>query len=265
VKLSRVHLPLVVALLLCGALFAYGPIVQPAHYHEFADQSVLMGIPHGADVWSNAGFACLGAWGMLRLWPVRHEDFLKNQWPGYSLFLIGLMLTAIGSSFYHLAPDNFWLVWDRLPISLTCAGLLAAVRAESVANADCSRDTILLAILAVAGVGWWYVTDQRGMGDLRPYLLLQALTLTLIPLWQTIYHAPARDRVAFGVAVLLYLVAKVTELQDQEVLAALGVMTGHTLKHLLSAAAAAVIVTRLVSRARERQSITRARARSLSC
>ncbi|MDM5181921.1 hypothetical protein PO883_32625 [Massilia sp. DJPM01] len=35
--------------------------------------------------------------------------------------LIGL--TAFGSSWYHLAPDDTRLVWDRLPIALACVSL----------------------------------------------------------------------------------------------------------------------------------------------
>ena len=46
-------------------------------------------------------------------------------------------------------------------------------------------------------------------------------------------------------ALLVYVGAKAAELYDRELFAALGVMSGHTLKHLLSALAAAVIVVRL--------------------
>ncbi|HEU4372715.1 MAG TPA: hypothetical protein VFS02_04450 [Telluria sp.] len=92
---------------------------------------------------------------------------------GYRLFLVGLLLTAVGSSSYHLAPDNARLVRDRLPIALACAGLLADVRAECRANTDARAVTAWLALFAVASVAWWAVTEQRGAGDLRPYLLLQ--------------------------------------------------------------------------------------------
>ena len=54
-----VHLPLVVTVSLGALLLAHGPIAQFAHYHEFADQSVLLGVPHAADVLSNLGFAAV--------------------------------------------------------------------------------------------------------------------------------------------------------------------------------------------------------------
>ena len=82
------------------------------------------------------------------------------------MFLIALTLTAAGSSYYHLAPDNARLVWDRLPIALACAGLLAGVRAETHAGSDRQLYTGVLAIVAVASVVWWYFTELHGAGDL---------------------------------------------------------------------------------------------------
>lgn len=244
------HVPLAVTIVLSGALLIHGPIAQLDHYHDFADSSVFAGIPHAGDVLSNIAFGLIAVWGIVRLWPLRQHAALKAGWSGYRLFLIALLLTAFGSSYYHLAPDNTRLIWDRLPIALACAGLLAAVRSENVPDAHAGRAAIALSLCAVASVGWWAWTDRHGVGDLRPYLLLQGLPLILIPLWQTIHRAPRADRLAFGAALLLYIAAKIAELHDRELLAALGIMSGHTLKHLLAAAAADVIVTRLVARVR---------------
>ena len=231
----------------CG-LWLHGPIPQLPHYHEFADQRVLLGITHGADVLSNVGFAAVGLWGLLRLWPSRRQPELARGWPGYLVFLIALLLTALGSSFYHLDPDNGRLVWDRLPIALACAGLLAAVYAESCPGVDGRRATVLLAFAAVLSVTWWYITERKGQGDLRPYLLLQALPLVLIPLWQAIHGAARADRAAFGVAIALYAAAKVAELHDHDVLRALGWISGHTTKHFLATASAAVLIDHLLWR-----------------
>jgi len=232
------------------ALLLYGPIVQPLHYHEFADTRALLGLPNAADVLSNAGFAVVGAWGLVALWPARHHPALAAGWPGYVLFLIALILTAAGSSYYHLAPDDARLAVDRLPIALACAGLLAAVRAETRADASAARWTVFLAAGAVASVGWWIFTNKLGQGDLRPYLLLQALPLLLIPLWQAAYHAPKDDRIAFATAIALYVLAKAAELSDHALFRALGSMSGHTLKHLAACVAAAVLVMQLRRRVR---------------
>jgi hypothetical protein len=249
---------LLIVAMVCG-LWLHGPIPQWPHYHDFADQRVLLGVPHGADVFSNLGFAAVGVLALVRLWPARRHPRLVRGWPGYQLFLMALVLTAIGSGFYHLHPDNGRLIWDRLPIALACAGLLAAVYAESCPRANSSSTTVLLALAAVLSVAWWYVTDQQGEGDLRPYLLLQALPLVLIPLWQAVHGAPRDDRVAFGVAIALYAVAKAAELHDREVLQALGWISGHTIKHLLATASGAVLAYHLLGRVGQAALRTRGR------
>ena len=244
------RLPLLVTVLLAAAALFHGPIHQPAGYHDFADQTLRFGVPHFCDVTSNLGFALAAFWGWIRLAPLRAHPELRCGWAGYRLFLIGLLLTALGSSWYHLAPDNASLVWDRLPIALACAGLLAGVWGD-VRRRESGKLVSWLALGAVLSVAWWYFTDlvgNGGNGDLRPYLLLQLLPILLIPLWQWIYRMPGADRLAFGSALAIYVVAKFAELGDHEIAAALGPITGHTLKHLLATAAAALIVGRLVFR-----------------
>ena len=249
-KSLQPRLPLLITILLAAAALFHGPIHQPAGYHDFADQTLRFGVPHFCDVTSNLGFALAALWGWIRLAPLRAHPELRCGWAGYRLFLAGLLLTALGSSWYHLAPDNAGLVWDRLPIALACAGLLAGVWGD-VRRRESGKLTSWLALAAVASVAWWYFTDlagNGGNGDLRPYLLLQLLPILLIPLWQWIYRMPGADRLAFGSALAIYVVAKFAELGDHEVAAVLGPVTGHTLKHLLATAAAALIVGRLVFR-----------------
>ena len=248
-KLPLHQMPLVVTLLLAAAALFHGPIHQPDGYHDFADQSRVWGVPHFCDVTSNLGFALAAFWGWITLGPAREHPGLRHGVSGYRLFLAGLFLTALGSTWYHLAPDNARLVWDRLPIALACAGLLAGVLGD-VRRRDSSGMAGLLALAAVASVAWWYFTDLAGAGDLRPYLLLQGLPILLIPLWQWIHKAPTADRLAFGGALAIYIVAKLTEANDHAIAAVLGPITGHTLKHLLATGAAALIVGRLAYRVR---------------
>jgi hypothetical protein len=239
--------------LLCGlAMLVHGPIGQPANYHAFADHTDFLGIPYANDVLSNLGFALVGSWGILCLWPQRQHPALLAGRVGYGVFLIGLILTALGSAYYHLAPDNDRLLWDRLPIALACAGLLAGAWAETaLPKRYALAATCLLVIYAITSVFWWYVSELNGAGDLRPYLLLQILPIVLIPLWQAIYPSPLRDRLWFGAAFLLYVLAKLAELNDHELLAmSHALLSGHTLKHLLATAAAAALVHRLIERTR---------------
>jgi len=143
-------LPPLITLGAVAGLVAYGPIPQLANYHDFADRRVLLDVPHWGDVMSNAGFAFVGVWGLSVLQTLRRSGDQRAGMLGYGVFFGSLLLTAIGSSFYHWAPDNDRLVWDRLPIALACAGLLAAVRAESMQKTHEVAWTVVLAVAAVA-------------------------------------------------------------------------------------------------------------------
>jgi len=260
-RINRMHVPTWITVLACVLLAWHGPIAQPAHYHDFADQQMCYGIAHFADVVSNVGFALVALWGWWQLRPAAGRQSLRYGWAGYRLFLMGLFLTALGSAYYHLAPDNQRLVWDRLPIALLCAGLLAGVWGD-VWKKSSRLMALGLGVAAVCSVGWWHVTEQAGAGDLRPYLLLQGLPLVLIPVWQWAHGAPRADRLAFAGAVLLYVLAKFAELADHQIAAITGGLTGHTAKHLLATVAAALIVARLVRRS---ACVTNAGCKALPC
>ena len=244
--------PAAVIVLSALVLLLVGPIAQPAGYHDFADRRTVLGVPNAADVLSNAGFALVGLWGLARLWPSRRGPALASGWPGHCLFMVALLLVAAGSSYYHLAPDNFRIQWDRLPIALACAGLLAGVYPELEPRANGKLWAALLATAAVLSVLWLGTT-----GDLRPYALFQASPLLLIPLWHAIYRAPREDRIAYGAAILVYVFARVAEIYDREIYSALGWMSGHTTKHLLAALASGVLVLQLVRRAERVQATSR--------
>lgn len=234
------RLPLLVTLGAAIAMLLHGPIAQLPHYHDFADQHAWLGVPNAADVFSNLGFFIVGIWGLLRL---RSAAPTLPGLSGYRLFLVALVLTAAGSGFYHLAPDNDRLLWDRLPIALACVGLLAGVRTQT--HGGTKYDVRLFAAAAVFSVFWWYIPERNGAGDLRPYLLLQALPLVLIPLWLWIYRSPRIDWIYFGGAIVLYIAAKAAELHDHDILHTTGVVSGHTLKHLLATGAAATLTARI--------------------
>lgn len=213
----------VFALVLVAAALLYGPITQPAGYHAFADQRTLFGIAHFADVVSNLGFLLVGLWGLSRRGTLEH-----------TIFCAAIALTALGSTWYHLAPDDQRLIWDRMPIALACAALLAA----SLRDGYRMRAALLpLMCCGIASVLWWSYS-----GDLRPYLLLQLAPLVLIPALQWESRASIASRKAFALAILLYVLAKVCELADAAVFDALDLVSGHTVKHLLATAAAWVLV-----------------------
>jgi hypothetical protein len=229
--LLRSHAPWLAATALAAGFLAAGPIPQAAHYHAFADVRALGGLPNAADVLSNLGFLLVGLVGLML--PARRE-------PAYAMLCAALVATALGSSWYHLAPDDARLVWDRLPIALACAAVLARTLGDGDGRGGRGGWGGWLAPLSLWAVGsvWWW----RWSGDLRPYLLLQVLPLAVAPLLQWRRGAPARERRLFGLAVMLYVAAKLCEVADHALLDTLAVVSGHTFKHLLATAAACCLL-----------------------
>jgi predicted membrane channel-forming protein YqfA (hemolysin III family) len=246
------HARLLVALatLLALLLWWHGPVAQWASYHAFADRRAWLGIANAADVLSNLPFALIGMWGLLRLAAPQRTMPARAAW---QVFFAALVCTAAGSAFYHLAPDNAALVADRLPIAWACAALLCAFLAERVNPRWAGVPVVAAALVAAtAAVLYWWFTEQRGAGDLRPYLYVQFLPMLLIP--ATLLLRPMRigtavvtPSSAWWAVLALYAAAKGMELADHAVFDALGAVSGHTLKHLLAAAAAGVIVRAAVS------------------
>ena len=238
--------PLVLLALVAVAMAIHGPIAQIDGYHEFADTRALLGVPNAGDVLSNAGFFLVGGWGLWALRESPRRRALGSASLGFTVFLAALVLTALGSAWYHLAPDNARLVWDRLPIALACGGLLAGYYADTHEAPNAVALNAVLAIAAVASVAWWSVTDRSGIGDLRPYLFIQFAPLLLVPAWQALAQSPRSERIAFGLVIALYAAAKAAELGDRIVFEALGFVSGHTMKHLLATVASALLAASIV-------------------
>ena len=92
-------------------------IAQDQNYHQFADERTLFGIPNFWNVVSNLPFLWVGAAGLRRF---------RNS-PATVVFFLGVFLTGIGSSYYHWNPNDDTLFWDRLPMTLSFAAILALV------------------------------------------------------------------------------------------------------------------------------------------
>ena len=144
-----------------------------------------MHIPYALNVLSNVGFLLAGAWAFART--ARRRSSAGNA--AGLVFAAGLVLTGLGSAWYHWAPSNATLVWDRLPLSALFPTVLAVVIGDRV-SATAGR--ALLAPLALGAVGsviYWQRTD-----DLRPYGLAQFLPMLLIPLMLALFPGHGRPR-----------------------------------------------------------------------
>ncbi len=228
-----------IAILIAGVvipiviLFQFSPIAQPLAYHKFSDNKDLLGVPNFWNVFSNLPFLVFGLMGLRQLMKVQESPAHKGFVCYWMIFFSGVALVCIGSAYYHWMPNNSTLVWDRLPMTLAFMSFFAFVVAERVNK---MAGLILLPTLLLLGVGsvwYWDFTETAGVGDLRPYGLVQFLPMIEVPLICFLF--PVNDREikflvhAFG----WYALAKVLEHFDKDVFVlTANQMGGHALKHL---------------------------------
>jgi hypothetical protein len=238
------------AVLLATVFAGYGPIPQPASYHAFADARTLLGVPYFMDVVSNLLFVLAGVWGMATVARKAHPQGARVRAAWFVAFA-AILCTGLGSAYYHWAPDNWGLLIDRIPIAWACGVLLCTFLAEREHSRWAHPAALALGVVAstLAAVHW-YLSTLSGPEDLRLYLYVQLLPMLLIPLALMMSaitrRAPLAGQAVAGrdwfIVVGCYALAKLFEVTDHAVFDALGLVSGHTLKHVWAAAAAAWLV-----------------------
>ena len=229
---------------LAWLLIGHGePIPQDRGYHLFADTRSCLGVANFANIASNLLFLLVGTAGALGC-----RGRCSGAWRSWLVFFSGVALVFFGSAYYHDNPNDDTLVWDRLPMTVAFMALFAALVSEHL---DARLEAPLLAAALATGmfsVFWWQFS-----GDLRIYVWVQGAPLLVIPYLVAAFAGryTLRHYLLYGVA--LYALAKVAELFDHEIYAATGsLISGHSLKHLLAAAAVFCVLLML----RRRQSLT---------
>jgi hypothetical protein len=226
------------------ALALLPPFPQPQEYHRFADARAFFGMPNFLDVVSNLAFLAVAVAGLFVT--LRKVSERGERLP-YALFFLALGATAFGSVWYHLAPDNARLFWDRLPISICFAALLSAVIAERISI----RGGLPLLVAAGAGMTWyWLWSETRGAGNVLSYFAFQLYALLVILLLMHLFPPRYSRGADLYRMILLYGAALAAELLDRYIFAFGEVVSGHTLKHLLAALAAYQLVRMLRLRRR---------------
>jgi len=220
--------------------FLLSPFAQDHAYHAFADDRTLLGIPNFWNVVSNLPFLIVGVSGFRFL--VRHSDLVTPLRTAWVMFFVGILLTTLGSGYYHLSPDNPSLGWDRLAMTIAFMSLFAVVVGEYISVNWAHRLLIPLLLLGMASVLYWLHTETLGSGDLRPYALVQFLPVLLIPLIMYRHRGQSDLGPYLGAMIAFYVAAKVFEHYDASVFAAGEIMGGHALKHALAALASASLL-----------------------
>jgi hypothetical protein len=228
-------------LLLSALLLCIGVVALPAHdptaYGDFAGDDPRGGFRNAANVWSNVAFLVIGVIGVADV--MRRRDALGTSFVSALTFFAAVVVTTFGSAWFHMHPlkngitNPDTLLWDRLPITLACAALLALVLDRWLAPGWGNVVLPALIVLGFGSVEHWYRT-----GDLYPYAFFQFYALAL-PL--LVMALDRRWSKWLLIALAAYVVAKICEDKDDSIYATFHV-SGHMLKHLLAAAAAGALI-----------------------
>lgn len=245
-NLSNPRLPALCALaggaVLLLLLALFGPFVaQPPDHHHFADQRAWGGLPHALDVLSNLGFAVAAAAGVRLLTGSRGQALPAAVRGLAALFFTGLACSAIGSAVYHWAPDDATLAGDRLGMAIAFAGMLGLAVQSRLSDGAGRATAAAVLLAATASVLVWL----QG-GNVLPWVLVQGGGMLAVLGLASM--APRRGGLALrlGAVIAWYAAAKLLEWGDGAVFeATAGLVSGHSLKHVLAAAAAWPVIAAL--------------------
>lgn len=230
------------------ALLIAGPIPQDPNYHLFADSRHIAGISNFWNVASNLPFLVAGTLGLLRYPKLSHEESAN----GYLVMCVGVVLVGFGSAYYHYAPTNQTLLWDRLPMTVAFMALLSLLLGERVLRTPRPQLVWVLVLAGAAAAFYWAWTESLGKGDLRPYAIVQFLPVLLMPLMLAMFRQRYLSSRLLLWSFGFYFLAKALEYFDWQIFTATTVMSGHAIKHVAAAAAVLCIIyaipTRPISR-----------------
>jgi hypothetical protein len=230
------------------AAFFVPAIPQWLDYHRFADRRSVLGIANFFDVASNSGFLLAGLAGLCIVWGGRARfEFARERWP-WTAFFLGILLTAFGSSYYHLAPDNERLFWDRLPMTFAFMGLVSSQIVDRLSVRAGIASLAPLLIAGAASVIYWRWTERVGAGNVAPYGIVQGyavVVLLMLALGERSRYTRGSD---LGWIFFWYVLSKLFEFFDAGAFALGHVVSGHTLKHVAASGSAFVACSMLLRR-----------------
>lgn len=218
---------------------------QPAAYHDFADHREMVGVANFLDVASNAAFVLAGVAGLaVVLRPGTEFAEARERWP-YAVFFVGIVLTGLGSAYYHLVPDNERLFWDRLPMTIAFMSLIAAQVVDRIDTRTGLALLLPMLLVGAASVLYWRATERAGTGNVMPYGVLQGYSVVI--LFLLAWLQPSRYTRGNDIYWVFggYVVAKLLETVDKQLYQLGHVASGHSLKHL-AAAVAGLLVCRML-------------------
>jgi hypothetical protein len=234
-----------ITLIAVMAMFFIPAIQQDTAYHLFSDHRHIMGVNNFWNVLSNLPFVTLGACGLVITYFAKKKTKGRVAESGathlFTVFFTGILLTGLGSSYYHYNPTNLTLLWDRLPMTISFMAFFCMVIGFHTNMAIGKTLLYPFLVTGVASVGYWIATEMRGAGDLRAYVLVQFLPLVLVPV--IISNSPAEflKSKTVWLVIVYYAAAKACEHWDSIIYEYFLYISGHSIKHLIAALGAYVV------------------------
>jgi Ceramidase len=226
-KSSQLKLLYIISIVAVVAIIFVKPILQSQEYHSFADQSTFFWIPNFWNVISNLPFVIIGSIGILKVFNSIKNSPLKQS---FVWFFIGILLTGFGSAYYHYNPSDVTLIWDRLPMTISFMSFLSIIIGEFIHLNFGKKALYPFLIIGILSIIYWIVLQ-----DLRMYLLVQFLPITLIPIILFLSRNSLKLKKYFWLILTTYIIAKFLESYDLFVYnTTYKTISGHTLKHLVA-------------------------------
>ncbi len=229
-KKSQLNVLYAISILAVVAVFFIKPIPQSQEYHLFVDNLTFFSISNFWNVISNIPFVIIGSFGLQKVLNLPRQNPLKVC---FVWFFIGIILTGFGSAFYHYNPNDDTLVWDRLPMTISFMSFLSIIIGEFI-NLEVAKKTLYpFLIIGLASILYWVI-----FLDLRMYVLVQFLPITLIPIVLFLSNNNLKLKKYFWFILVAYIAAKFLESYDSIVYSITNnLISGHSLKHFAAAIA----------------------------
>lgn len=220
---TKNYVLLIITFLAFLSLFFTQRIPQDRMYHNFIDHINILTIPNFWNVVTNFFYLFFGLIGLRYALKQKHTQSI--------IIYSATCFVFVGSSYYHLAPSNDTLVWDRLPMTVVFMSFLSIIISDFISQNRGKQLFFPLIFIGISSVFYWDYTELNNAGDLRFYFLIQFLSLALIFLIILGYYSEFKRNLYIVLG--LYFLAKIAEIIDIQLYENIG-LSGHSIKHIIS-------------------------------
>lgn len=221
-------------IIVCMVLEMLGYLKLSDNYHLFADSRSIYGIKNALNVISNVSFLIVGG--------IICYQYHKNNTQEISLLitLLGSMLVFLGSGYYHENPNDYRLLFDRLPMALVFAGIISysIIKLELITFIKKKfLFSLYYVLFSIVCVLVWFIGSLYGNSILGPYVFLQFGGMLLLIVMAFLAKKKNELNLMNKIIsiIFVYVIAKLFENYDSEIYSVTNnLISGHTLKHIAS-------------------------------